>query len=87
MINIVYTLVLFDLKKGFEFEDKGHENEQITWLIEGKMNFHSNGESKTLTSENGGIDIGPNHPHGGVSAGAIGFDAFFPKRQEAKYRT
>ena len=81
------TLVLFDLKKGFEFEDKGHENEQITWLIKGKMNFHSNGESKTLTSENGGIDIGPNHPHGGVSAGAIGFDAFFPKRQEAKYRT
>lgn len=81
------TLVLFDLKKGFEFEDKGHENEQITWLIEGKMNFHSNGESKTLTSENGGIDIGPNHPHGGISAGAIGFDAFFPKRQEAKYRT
>ena len=81
------TLVLFDLKKGFVFEDKGHENEQITWLIEGKMNFHSNGESKTLTSQNGGIDIGPNHSHGGVSAGAIGFDAFFPKRQEAKYRT
>ena len=81
------TLVLFDLKKGFEFEDKGHENEQITWLIEGKMNFHSNGESKILTSENGGIDIGPNHVHGGVSEGAIGFDAFFPKRQEAKYRT
>ena len=81
------TLVLFDLKKGFEFEDKGHENEQITWLIEGKMNFHSNGKSKTLTSENGGIDVGPNHSHGGVSAGAIGFDAFFPKRQEAKYRT
>ena len=51
------------------------------------MNFHSNGESKTLTSENGGIDVGPNHSHGGVSAGAIGFDAFFPKRQEAKYRT
>jgi quercetin dioxygenase-like cupin family protein len=75
------------LKKGFEFEDKGHENEQITWLIEGKMNFHSNGESKILTSENGGIDIGPNHLHGGVSEGAIGFDAFFPKRQEAKYRT
>jgi len=81
------TLVLFDLKKGFEFEDKGHENEQITWLIEGKMNFHSNGESKILTSENGGIDIGPNHLHGGVSEGAVGFDAFFPKRQEAKYRT
>lgn len=81
------TLVLFDLKKGFKFEDKGHENEQITWLIEGKMNFHSNGENKILTSENGGIDIGPNHLHGGVSEGAIGFDAFFPKRQEAKYRT
>ena len=31
------TLVLFDLKPGFKFEDKGHKNEQITWLIFGKM--------------------------------------------------
>tara|TARA_B100000965_G_C19471530_1_gene704329 strand:+ start:338 stop:1033 length:696 start_codon:yes stop_codon:yes gene_type:complete len=85
--NSGLTLVLFDLKKGFKFEDKGHKNEQITWLIEGKMTFHSDGESKILTSENGGIDIGPNHLHGGVSEGALGFDAFFPKRQEAKYRT
>ena len=80
------TIVLFDLKNGFEFEDKGHANEQITWLIDGKMNFYSNGISKTLTPENGGIDIGPHHVHGGVSEGAIGFDAFFPKRQEAKYK-
>ena len=80
------TVVLFDLKNGFEFEDKGHANEQITWLIEGEMKFYANGESKILTSKNDGIDIGPHHIHGGVSAGAIGFDAFFPKRQEAKYR-
>ena len=59
---------------------------KITWLIDGKMNFYSNGISKTLTPENGGIDIGPHHVHGGVSEGAIGFDAFFPKRQEAKYK-
>ena len=31
------------------------------------------------------IDIGPKHPHGGVSNGAIGFDAFYPKREEQKY--
>ena len=80
------TLVLFDLKNGFEFEDKGHINEQITWLIEGKMNFYADGQSKILTPENGGIDIGPYHVHGGVSGGAIGFDAFFPKREETKYR-
>ena len=32
-----------------------------------------------------GVDIGPNHEHGGVSNGAIGFDAFFPKRESGKY--
>ena len=79
------TLVLFDLKPGFKFEDKGHENEQITWLIFGKMDFYANGEHKTLNSDNG-VDIGPNHIHGGVSGGAMGFDAFFPKRQEIKYK-
>ena len=80
------TVVLFDLKNGFKFEDKGHANEQITWLIDGKMDFYSNGENKTLTPENGGVDIGPHHVHGGVSSGALGFDAFFPKREEVRYK-
>jgi len=79
------TLVLFDLKTGFKFEDKGHSNEQITWLIDGSMDFHANNNNKTLTPDNG-VDIGPNHIHGGISAGAIGFDAFFPKRDETKYK-
>ena len=79
------NLVLFDLKPGFNFEDNGHANEQITWLIEGKMDFYSNNSKKTLTVANG-VDIGPNHVHGGLSAGAIGFDAFFPKREESKYK-
>jgi len=79
------TLVLFDLKAGFKFNDKGHPNEQITWLTNGKMNFYANNQKDTLL-ENYGISIGPNHIHGGMSEGAIGFDAFFPKRDEEKYR-
>lgn len=79
------TLVLFDLKKGFKFEDKGHKNEQITWLIDGRMDFYADGKHKTLNLDNG-VDIGPNHLHGGISSGALGFDAFFPKRQEVKYK-
>ena len=79
------TLVLFDLKNGFKFNDKGHDNEQITWLISGKMDFYADGNYKTLKKDVG-VDIGPNHEHGGVSGGAIGFDAFFPKRQEVKYK-
>ena len=79
------TLVLFDLKKGFEFEDKGHANEQITWLISGEMNFYANKEHKTLNSDLG-VDIGPFHVHGGVSKGAIGFDVFFPKRRDVSYK-
>lgn len=79
------TLVLFDLKKGFTFNDKGHKNEQITWLINGEMNFYVNDKSRTL-KRGYGVDIGPNHSHGGVSNGAVGFDAFFPKREEKRYK-
>ena len=79
------TLVLFDLKTGFKFEDKGHANEQVTWLTDGEMAFYTNGEENNLTSDVG-VSIGPNHMHGGVSGGAIGFDAFFPKRIEEKYK-
>lgn len=78
------TLVLFDLKPGFTFEDKGHANEQITWLTNGSMAFYANGEHRTMTTEVG-VDIGDHHVHGGVSDGAVGFDAFYPKKQEAKY--
>ena len=79
------TVVLFDLKQGFKFEDKGHDNEQITWLIDGEMAFYANEEKKKLTSDVA-VSIGPNHVHGGVSGGALGFDAFFPKRIEEKYK-
>ena len=79
------TVVLFDLKSGFKFNDKGHANEQITWLINGEMDFYSNSQKKKLTSD-AGVSIGPNHEHGGVSGGALGFDAFFPKRTEKKYK-
>ncbi len=80
------TLVLFELKEDFKFEDRGHTNEQITWLISGSMDFYANDEHRTMTSEVG-VDIGFNHVHGGVSNGAVGFDAFFPKKQEVKYKT
>ena len=79
------NVVLFDLKKGFKFNDEGHSNEQITWLISGSMIFYSGKLKNKLTPEKG-IDIGYFHKHGGISKGAIGFDAFFPKRFEKKYR-
>ena len=78
------TLVLFDIKPEFKFEDKGHANEQITWLTQGEMSFYANGKKKILKSDLG-VSIGSNHLHGGISNGALGFDAFFPKRIEAKY--
>ena len=45
------TLVLFDLKSGFKFEDKGHPNEQITWLTKGKMSFYAK-DQKDILFEN-----------------------------------
>ena len=79
------NLVLFDLKPGFKFDDKGHLNEQITWLIDGSMDFYCKDQKQKLYCFNG-IDIGRLDPHGGVSNGAIGFDAFFPKREEQEYK-
>ena len=79
------NIVLFDLKRGFKFSDIGHSNEQITWLISGSMKFYSGRLNEKLTNKKG-IDIGPFHKHGGLSNGAIGFDAFFPKRIEKKYK-
>jgi len=78
------SLVLFDLKPGFKFNDKGHSNEQITWVVEGEMNFYANKIEKKLNKSNA-VDIGANHEHGGISNGAIGFDVFYPKRDEKKY--
>ena len=78
-------IVLFNLKKGFKFNDQGHINEQITWLKKGEMKFYSGKKIKKLKT-NQGIDVGCFHKHGGVSGGAIGFDVFFPKRKESKYK-
>ena len=79
------TIVMFNLKKNFQFYDKGHHNEQITWLFKGKMKFFIGKNSRILTSDHG-VDIGKYITHGGISSGAIGFDIFFPKRKEQKYK-
>lgn len=79
------NLVMFDLKSGFKFHDNGHENEQITWVTKGSMDFYVGEQKKKLIS-NLGVDIGKFKVHGGVSNGAIGFDAFYPKREEKKYK-
>jgi len=83
--GIELNIVLFDLKRGFSFSDQGHSNEQITWLISGSMSFYSDKIKGKLTKKKG-VDIGFYHKHGGLSNGAIGFDAFFPKRNENKYK-
>ena len=79
------NIVLFEIKKGFQFEDKGHLNEQVTWLINGSMNFYVRDIKKQLLSYEG-VDIGSYDLHGGFSDGAIGFDVFYPKREEKKYK-
>ena len=45
------------------------------------MNFYSDNLKNKLTTKKG-IDIGCFHKHGGVSNGAIGFDAFFLKEMK-----
>jgi quercetin dioxygenase-like cupin family protein len=79
------NLVLFDLKSGFKFHDEGHKNEQLTWVIEGDMDFYVN-KLKNKLSSGSGVDIASFDVHGGISNGAVGFDAFYPKRGEKIYK-
>ena len=79
------TIVLFKLKKNFQFHDEGHKNEQITWLIKGSMDFYRGKNIKKLKFGNG-VDIGKYQPHGGISNEALGFDVFYPKRSEKRYK-
>ena len=79
------TVVLFKLKKGFKFHDNGHKNEQITWVIKGKIKFYVKNKLLTLEANKTAVDIGSYDFHGGTSFGAIGFDAFSPKRPEKRY--
>ncbi|OUX36072.1 MAG: hypothetical protein CBE33_06735 [Candidatus Pelagibacter sp. TMED273] len=79
------NLVLFDLKSGFKFHDKGHQNEQVTWVVKGEMDFYVKNLKKKLCAGLG-VDIADYDVHGGISNGAIGFDAFYPKREEEKYK-
>jgi hypothetical protein len=79
------TIVLFKLKKNFKFHDKGHANEQITWLVNGSMNFYCGKKHKKLNLVNG-VDIGKYQVHGGIADKAMGFDVFYPKRLEKRYK-
>ncbi len=79
------TIVLFHLMKKFDFHDKGHKNEQITWLINGSIEFYNNNDKKKMISSIG-VDVGKDTPHGGFSSGAVGFDIFYPRRTEKKYK-
>ena len=42
------TILIKGEIEGFQFEDKGHINEQITWLTNVEMDFYANGIKKTL---------------------------------------
>ena len=79
------TIVLFKLKKNFKFHDNGHANEQITWVINGSMNFYCGKKHKKLNVTNG-VDVGKFQKHGGIANKAMGFDVFFPKRSEKRYK-
>jgi hypothetical protein len=50
-MGVDLNLVLFELKSEFRFSDKGHMNEQITWLISGSMNFYCNNFKSRLTKK------------------------------------
>ena len=49
------------------------------------MDFYRGKNIKKLKFGNG-VDIGKYQPHGGISNEALGFDVFYPKRSEKRYK-
>ena len=70
---------LFKLKKDFKFHDKGHKNEQITWLIKGKMKFYIGKKRSSLLANKPLVEADHLTIMEEMSYGAIGFDAFSRK--------
>ena len=76
----VLNVVMFDLKKDLNFMTTV-QNEQITWLLSGQMEFTW---IKKLLKVDEGVSIGKVFFMGNFNV--IGFDAFFPRRNENRYK-
>jgi len=73
------------LKKGIDVPRHSHENEQITYILEGALQFHlgANGEREVIVRAGEVLVIPSYLPHGAVALeDTLDVDVFNPPRQD-----
>jgi quercetin dioxygenase-like cupin family protein len=78
------TVSLNRLQPGHEPRPHRHPNEQIVYILEGKIDFHIEGEVRRLEAGNL-LVLPPNVEHYGIVVGdepVLNLDVFTPKRSE-----
>lgn len=76
------TLARLELKKGLVVPEHQHENEQISWVLEGKLQFDINGKTVFLEAEEVLI-IPPDIPHKVTAIeDTLSIEAFSPARRD-----
>ena len=78
-------ITFFDFEPHAAIPVHEHPNQQISWVVSGKMEFDLNGEKRVLRAGDG-VLIPPNTPHGGVilDEPCRAIDAWHPVREDYK---
>ena len=77
-------LTFFEFEPGQEIPEHSHPHEQISYVLEGEMNFTLDGETRTLRAGEGAT-IPSNTPHSATFSGpARVVDAWHPVREDYK---
>jgi quercetin dioxygenase-like cupin family protein len=70
------------LKKGAVVPEHHHENEQITWILEGALHFHIDGDDVVVKAGET-LVIPSNMPHSATALeDTVDIDIFAPPRQD-----
>jgi len=77
-------LTFFEFEDGTLVPDHGHPQEQITYVIEGTLEFTLEGETRRLHAGEGAV-VPPNARHSIVARGkTIALDGWSPVREDYK---
>jgi quercetin dioxygenase-like cupin family protein len=76
-------LTLFNFDPGAVIPEHAHPHQQITWVVEGAMEFNLEGETRILRPGDG-VLIAPNQQHGAtvLDAPCRAIDAWHPVRDD-----
>lgn len=79
------SLTHWKMDKGAVLMEHSHHQEQITFVVSGKIRFERQGQAPVVV-EAGGFAVFPsNEPHGGVALeDTVAIDAFSPMRDDFK---